>query len=75
MYRKLIPFIAIFALTTLACGISIPKPPQPDPDVTEEINVKYPDSNEINVKLSFGAGELTLNPGADALVAGTATYN
>lgn len=75
MYRKLIPFIAILTLTTLACGISAPKPPTPQPEVTEDIKVEYPDSDEINLKLSFGAGKLTLNPGADVLVDGTATYN
>lgn len=75
MYRKLILFIAILALTTLACGFNVPQPPQPGPDVTDEINVPYPDADEINLKLSFGAGELTLNPGADVLVDGTATYN
>jgi N-terminal domain of toast_rack, DUF2154 len=75
MYRKLIPFFAIIALTALACGGGIPTPPKPSPDVTNEINVPYPDSDEINLKLSFGAGELTLNPGADVLVDGTAIYN
>ncbi|MBN8656767.1 MAG: hypothetical protein J0M11_13610 [Anaerolineae bacterium] len=75
MYRKLIPFIAILALASLACGISVPQPPTPQPEVTEDIKVEYPDSDEINLKLSFGAGDLTLNPGADMLVDGTATYN
>lgn len=75
MYRKIIIFFAILALTTLACGFNVPQAPQPGPDLTEEINVPYPDSNEINLKLSFGAGELTLNPGANVLVDGTATYN
>jgi hypothetical protein len=75
MYRKLIPFIAILALTTLACGISVPQPPTPSPEVTEDINVKYPDAEEINLNLKFGAGKLTLNPGASVLVDGTATYN
>ncbi len=75
MYRKIIIFFAILALTTLACGFNVPQAPQPGPDLTEEINVPYPDSNEINLKLSFGAGKLTLKPGADVLVDGTATYN
>ncbi len=75
MYRKIILFIAILALTTLACGFNVPQAPQPGPDMTDEINVPYPDSDEVNLKLSFGAGELTLNPGADVLVDGTATYN
>jgi hypothetical protein len=68
MYRKIIIFFAILALTTLACGFNVPQAPQPGPDMTDEINVPYPDSDEINLKLSFGAGELTLNPGADVLV-------
>ena len=75
MYRKIIIFFAILALTTLACGFNVPQAPQPGPDMTDEINVPYPDSDEVNLKLSFGAGELTLNPGADVLVDGTATYN
>jgi hypothetical protein len=75
MVRKLIPFIAILALASLACGISAPKPPTPKPEVTEDIQVEYPDTEEINLNLKFGAGELTLNPGADILVDGTATYN
>lgn len=75
MYRKLIPFIAILTLASLACGISVPQPPTPQPEVTEDIKVEYPDSDEINLKLQFGAGDLTLNPGADMLVDGTATFN
>ncbi len=75
MYRKLIPFIAVLALTTLACGISAPKPPTPQPEVTEDIKAEYPNAEEINLKLRFGAGDFTLNPGADILVDGTATYN
>jgi hypothetical protein len=72
---KLLTFIAILALTALACGINAPEPPTPSPEVTEEINVDYSDSKEISLKLSFGAGDLTLAPGAERLVQGTATYN
>lgn len=75
MYRKLIPFIVILALTTMACGINVPQPPKPGPDVTEEIRVEYPDSDEVNLAIKFGAGELKLTPGAELLVDGTATYN
>ena len=75
MYRKLIPCIAILALTALACGISAPEPPTPQPEVTEDIKVEYPDADEINLKLRFGAGQLILNPDAALLVDGTATYN
>lgn len=73
--KKLTIFIAILALTALACGINVPEAPTPQPAVTEDITVEYPDSEEINLKLRFGAGELTLNPGAELLVDGTATYN
>ncbi len=72
---KLITFIAILALASLACGINVPKPPTPGPDVTDDISIEYPDSDIINLSLKFGAGELTLNPGSDLLVEGTATYN
>lgn len=72
---KLTTFIAILALTALACGINVPEAPTPQPTVTENITVEYPDSEEINLKLRFGAGELTLNPGAELFVDGTATYN
>jgi hypothetical protein len=72
---KLITLIAILALAALACGINVPQPRQPGPEVTEDIRVDYPDAEGINLNLKFGAGKLTLNPGAEALVGGTATYN
>lgn len=72
---KLITFIAILALTALACGFNVPQPPTPGPEVTESIRVEYPDADEVNLKFRFGAGEFTLAPGADALADGTVTYN
>ncbi len=77
MIRKLIIFIAILALTTLACGfnIDLPQRQQPGPEVVDDINVPYPSADEVNLKLSFGAGEMTLSPGGSALVDGTAAYN
>jgi len=75
MFRKLFLFTAILALATMACGINLPKAPTPGPDVTEKISVDTLDSDNVNLKLSFGAGEMTLNPGAENLVEGTATYN
>ncbi len=76
MFRFL-TFIAILVLATMACGfnVDVPQAPEPGPDVTDEINVDYPDAEEVNLQLSFGAGELTLTPGASVLVDGTATYN
>jgi len=72
---KLITFIAILALTALACGINVPQPPTPGPEVTEDVRVAYPEADETNLKLEFGAGKFALAPGADVLVDGTATYN
>ncbi|MCQ3936698.1 MAG: hypothetical protein DPW18_06585 [Chloroflexi bacterium] len=76
MYRLII-FIAILALATLACGfdVNLPQAPTPGAEVTDQIRVDYPDAEEVNLQLSFGAGDLTLAPGADTLVDGTATYN
>ncbi|MBI5353286.1 MAG: hypothetical protein HZB50_11655 [Chloroflexi bacterium] len=75
MFRKLFLFTAILALATMACGFNLPKAPTPGPDVTEKISVDTLDSDNVNLKLSFGAGEMTLSPGAEKLVEGTATYN
>ena len=75
MFRKLFLFIAILALATLACGVQLPKAPTPGPDVTDKISVETLDSKDINLKLSFGAGEMTLAPGTKKLVEGTAIYN
>ena len=65
------------ALASMACGfnIDLPKIPTPGPDVTDEIAVPTPDTDEASLSLSFGAGEMTLAPGATQLVEGTATYN
>ncbi|MBI3153432.1 MAG: hypothetical protein HYZ21_14970 [Chloroflexi bacterium] len=77
MFQKLFIFIAVLALATMACGfnIDLPKRAQPGPEVVDKINLDYPDADEVNLQLSFGAGEMTLSPGGSALVDGTATYN
>ncbi len=77
MLQKLFIFIAVLALATMACGfnIDLPQKAQPGPDVVDEINLDYPDADETSLKLSFGAGDLKLSPGASQLVDGTATYN
>lgn len=77
MPRNFVTFIAILALAALACGIEF-NPPQrmePGPEMTDAVTVPYPEADEINLRLSFGAGEMTLAPGADVLVEGSATYN
>jgi hypothetical protein len=64
-------------MVTMACGFSVELPGQKQigPDVTETISVTDPKSDETSVKLSFGAGELKVSPGAKNLVDGTILYN
>ena len=73
--KILIAFLAL-ALTSLACGIqtNLPAVKTPGPDVVDELSVPAP-TGDTNLTLAFGAGKLTLNPGAKQLVEGTATYN
>jgi hypothetical protein len=82
MNRKMILLaIGVLILASLACSVNINLPStqvKTGPIVTETINVPFPaDTQTIaDVTLNFGAGNLTLQPGAkDALVDGTATYN
>ncbi len=77
MFQKLFIFIAILALATMACGfnIDLPQKAQPGPEVVDDVRVDYPEADETNLKLSFGAGDLILSPGTIQLVNGTATYN
>ncbi len=79
--KKLLIFIAAVAVTTMACGFTIDLPVTTDiksgPTVTEEIYVPDFGSEDesLEVSISFGAGELIVEPGAEALIEGTATYN
>lgn len=75
--NRLLIFIAVLALVAMACGfdINVPNRPEPDPEVTDEISVDYPDAKTATLQLEFGAGEMVLAPGAENLVSGTATYN
>jgi hypothetical protein len=79
MNVKIISAILVLALASLACGFSIDLPArqQAGPEVTEEITVADPESDETHLTLSFGAGRLTLSPGlqGENLVDGTAIYN
>jgi hypothetical protein len=77
MKAKFISAFLALALTSIACGsnIRLPKMPTPGPEVTDEITVPTLKTDEVNLRLKFGAGEMTLSPGAKQLVEGTATYN
>jgi hypothetical protein len=77
MNVRIISAILVLSLASMACGfsVSLPEGPRAGPEVTESITVAAPDSKETRVSLSFGAGKLTLSPGADNLVDGTIIYN
>jgi hypothetical protein len=77
MNVKIISAILVLALASLACGFSIdlPERPKAGPEVEESITVADPKSDETRLTISFGAGILTLSPGAENLVDGTAVYN
>ncbi len=77
MNTRFISAFLVLALASLACGFNIdmPKMPTPGPEVTEEIVIPVPDTDEVSLKLSFGAGDMKLAPGAKEFVEGTATYN
>jgi len=77
MNTRFISAFLVLALASLACGFNIdmPKMHTPGPEVTEEIVIPVPDTDEVSLKLSFGAGDMTLAPGAKEFVEGTATYN
>jgi len=77
MNAKIISAILVLALASLACGFSIdlPERQKAGPEVKESITVADPKSDQTRLTLSFGAGKLTLAPGAENLVDGTVTYN
>lgn len=76
MFRKLISVMLLLALLLTACDLHISLPITPGPTVTDEISIPLPDSAKlVNLTLAFGAGTLSLSPGSNALVSGTATYN
>lgn len=77
MKVKIITAILVLSLASMACGFSIDLPDRAKagPDIKESITVADPKSDETRVSISFGAGKLTLSPGAKNLVDGTTVYN
>lgn len=75
--------VLVLALVTMACGFNISfdapeiRTIDTGPTVTEDIFVPVPDTvGTPELEIAFGAGQLTINPGAETgLVEGTATYN
>jgi N-terminal domain of toast_rack, DUF2154 len=79
MFRKLfiIILMPVFVLTSCSFHITLPVTQKVGPTTVDQINVPLPvdASQSMDLSLKFGAGTLKLNPGASALVSGTATYN
>ena len=87
MNTKVILAILVLAHASLACGFSIDLPERRSagPEIEESITVAQPKpalsgdeaSNQTRLRLEFGAGTLTLSPGAARgnLVDGTVVYN
>jgi hypothetical protein len=77
MNVKIISAILILAIASLACGFSInlPEGREVGPEVEETISVAVPKSEQTKLTISFGAGKLSLAPGARNLIEGTARYN
>jgi len=77
--KSILVSILVLALVSMACGVTVNVPKEEvitGPTQTMAINVPVQDNDPVNLALNFGAGELSLNPGAqNALVDGTATYN
>ena len=77
MLGKILLAILILMFASMACGfeIQLPKQPVAGPEIQESITVAAPASKETQLSISFGAGKLTLSPGAKNLVDGTVVYN
>ncbi len=76
--KRIFYAILLLALVSMACGVTVnlPEEIKTGPTQTMAINVPVQANEPVNLSLNFGAGELSLSPGAqNALVDGTATYN
>ena len=78
--KSMLVIISVLVLAMLACNLSVNIPNRTiktGPTQTDEIKVDALPAGEVaDLRLEFGAGELTINPGdQEMLVNGTATYN
>lgn len=77
MARRIVVLLAALLLTTLACRVQVnfPVAPTVGPLTTEQIQVPAPQAEQVHLTLQFGAGRLSLRPGAENLLDGEARYN
>lgn len=78
MFRKTLPSLLVLTLALSACSfhINLPFTQEAGPTQVDEITLPVPaDTDVVDLSLSFSAGTLTMHPGTDSLIAGTATYN
>lgn len=79
LYKRLLIVLIFISLPTLACGLTVDIPVDKittGPTQTEEISIPAPNSESVDLTLSFGAGKFKLGSGAQgALLTGTVTYN
>lgn len=76
MNRRLFASWLMVALFLLACRVQVDLPTAPTAasPVTEELHIPAPPGEMIALTLQFGVGRLSLRPGAEHLVDGTARY-
>ena len=77
MNVRIISAILVLAFASMACGfdVNLPERVEPGLEVKESITVPVTRSDETRLTISFGAGKLTLSPGSENLIDGTAVYN
>jgi len=81
MKRALLIIVAILVLPSLACTITLPTPPQltTGPTQTFTVSEALPGDatadKPVKVEVRMGAGELSLQGGADGLAEGEIEYN
>jgi hypothetical protein len=78
MNKKSISLVLVFTMFLSSCGISFQLPQiTPGPVQTENIEAAAPSGvgDSVRLVLSFGAGDLNIQPGSDTLVSGQASFN
>jgi hypothetical protein len=71
-HRFLMPALGVSSIFLIACGRDFGPP---GPERTETRNIELGKSEEVQVDLRMGAGEMRVRGGADKLMEGRFTYN